>query len=192
MYKGYQYKKDKKIISSALFGIFLGVVLGSILYYIYFFLCGYDIVDFQDMGNVTALNEKGVVNLTIYIVKKRIILLFLFIFGLSICSSDFIYSVFFGGFGLFYSLFTCYYFLHYKFEGLLKAYSLLFPHFIFYFFAILIIGSFFLPENTSSGLYSQKKKKKISFQIFKIIVTIFLLVLGIYFEIHSGNLKNFF
>ncbi len=188
MYNVFHYKREKKLISSVLFGMFLGVVLGSVLYYMYLLFSGYDFFDFQEMGTLTGLREKDVMGLTIYVLKKRVILLLLFLLGLSVCPPDFVYSVFFGVLGLFYSLFTCYHFLHYKFLGLLKSYLLWFPHSIFYFLAILVMGSFFTSNDTSCGLSPKKIRWKKFGQILKIFVTIFLLFLGLYFEIHSRKI----
>ena len=172
-----------------LIGIILGCILCCVLLqsnqgYITDFLFEKEAAWFCDVSNG---------KLFFYLLKKRIVSLFLFLCLSCLFSPQSAFMIFLFLWGGYYGLFISMTMYYKNIDMIAEALLCFFPHSILYFFALLCVVNLFSSSNTYCAVEEKSKKKKIIKYFLKIFVIIFCVVTGILFEINSKIfLKSFF
>ncbi len=185
----YNVKKKKNISTvSPLFAwmrksILTGIVIGGCIYFFVLLCKNYEIHFSDSVGMADIIKQVSLKNLYFYLLRKRCYMFILF-FCLAFLF-NIKYAVLISGtiFGMYYGIVMCSFILHENLMGVLHAISYFYPHFLFYFLIILIVGGMMNRKDTSCG-YTTNHFHSVRIKYFlKIFVIILLLLLGVYLEL---------
>lgn len=174
------------------FPIFLGMVIGSVLFLI---LMTFFEVQVMDQGledyKFGAVLNLPIWNLSIYILKRRLGQLFLFVIIWTLFSypvAAFCYNLCFGGY---YGIVVCNLFIKFGWYGAGYSMACFFPHYLFYFSAICFAGIWFYRMSSKrNAAYGNVNKLQ---YLVKIFVIFFLVFMAIFWEIKfQKNILNYF
>lgn len=185
----YNVKKKKKISTvSPLFAwmrksILAGIVIGGCIYFFAILCKNYEIHFSDSVGMADIIKQVSLKNLYFYLLKKRCYMFILF-FCLAFLF-NIKYAVLISGtiFGMYYGIVMCSSILHENLMGILHAISYFYPHFLFYFLIILIVGGMMNQKDTSCGCSTNHLRSVRIKYFLKIFVIILLLLLGVYLEL---------
>lgn len=132
---------DNKTIYYTYYAAFLGMVIGSILF------LGLTISTdslFLDTG-LEDFKISGVLNLTdsrltLYILKRRVCQMILFFILTTLFSYSFAAAFYNFSFGIYFGMVLSSLFLKFAWRGLFYGFACFFPHYLFYFAVIYLIG----------------------------------------------------
>lgn len=174
--------ENKRIIYCTYISVLLGCFISSL-----FFLClvsftncnilDYGLEDYQILGLMSVPELK----ILFYIIKRRGIQLLVFALiniMLSYYAASSLYCL---TIGAYIGMVFCSMFIKFGFTGLGYGAICFFPHYIFYFLAIYLAGKWFFNQTNYKKIYYENVNKM--FFLIKIIVIIFMLILGTIWEI---------
>lgn len=169
--------------------LFVGVLLGCIVLLLSLvFECDVLFDKGLEEYSVCAVMNIPVNQMALYILKKRIIQVLIYLLMLLIFPHNLSSYMFCCTFGLYYGLVISNLIIKFGFSGLLYGMVCFFPHYLIYFYVIYLIGKW-----KSNSLRVYYRNMKFIELVVKIFVISFLLMISLVWEIKfQKNFLNYF
>lgn len=182
---------EHKLSYSTYFSIIAGVFLGSVMYLVLYhnqsFLLEYGLEDYKVSG-VLGLSEK---QLLLYILRRRIGQIILYIILVLLFSYPVITALFCFNFGIYYGVAVSSFLLKFGLKAMAYLNFCFFPHYLFYFFSLYFWGKWVcIQKNNYYSEYKNVNKFTIFVKIF--VIFIFLFIAIIWEAYFQKNILNFF
>lgn len=161
--------------------LILGLITGVLIYIIkIIFDSSNDIYFIEDKIIDLCKSLDMEYNSSLYFFNQRIIVVVAFLIVQLIFSYYFASAFFNYIFGIYYIIISVNIIIIYGFDGLILIACLFLPHFIFYYYAVCLLGKWFFCNETSyNNIY--ERFNNINFFV-KIIIIILMLLAGVLFE----------
>lgn len=182
---------NDKIINYTYYSAFIGMLIGSFLFLILLTFFDASLLDYglEDFKIISLLNI-SIRDITIYILKRRVcqILLFIILMALfSVSTASSLYNLFFG---VYFGMIMSSMFIKFAWKGLVYACFCFFPHYIIYFFLIYFIVKWSEMEGKRKIYYKNVNKLQYLVQISVIFLGVFF---AMFWEIKfQKNFLNYF
>lgn len=183
--------KNYKNIYCTYFPAFLGMLLGSLLFLVLMVFLDIQLLDrgLEDYKFGAVLNLP-VWNLAIYILKRRLGQLILYLIIWTLFAYPVAAFCFNMCFGAYYGLVLSNLFIKFGWHGIGYSVACFFPHYLFYFFAIYLSGHWFYWISSEKQI-AYKSVNKLQCLV-KIFVIFFLISVAIIWEIKfQKNILNY-
>lgn len=174
------------------FSVILGVVAGSLFFFI---VLSYNPAQIMGQGledyKISGVMDIPVVYLSLYVFKRRVGQLLLFIILMVLFSysvAAFCYCFFFGAY---YGVIICSLFVKFGINGLVYGFMCFFPHYLIYFLTVYLVGKWFYMAKDLRG-YSYRNVNNLQ-KLFKYFVIFFAVMVAIIWEVKfQKNILNYF
>lgn len=184
--------KNYKNAYCTYFSAFLGMIFGSLLFLVPMAFFDIQLLELglEDYKFGAVLNLPAW-NLVLYILKRRLGQIFLYITIWTLFAYPVAAFCFNTCFGTYYGLVLCDLFIKFGWQGIGYSMACFFPHYLFYFFAIYLSGNwFYWMTSEKNAAYGNVNKLQ---YLVKIFVIFFLIFIGIIWEIKfQKNILNYF
>lgn len=161
--------------------LLLGLITGTLIYIIKIIFDSSRDFYFIEDNIIDICNSLDVGrNSSLYFFNQRIIVAVAFLIVQLIFSYYFASAFFNYLFGIYYIIISSNIIFTYGFDGLILIACLFIPHFMFYYYAVCLLGKwFYCNEDSSRNIY--ERFNNINFFV-KIIIIILMLLAGVFFE----------
>ena len=184
--------EERRITYYTYFSVILGIITGSFLFFI---LISYNMAQIMGQGledyKISGVMDLPILYLSLYILKRRIGQLLLFVmimilFSYSVASSCYCFF-----FGAYYGIIICNLLVKFGMTGLVYGIVCFFPHYLIYFLVVYLVGKWFHTASVVK-IYSYTNVNKLQ-KLFKYFVIFFMIIIAIIWEIKfQKNILNYF
>lgn len=183
---------ERKISYFTYFSVILGVLAGSLFFLI---MAIYNPTQIMGQGledyKISGVLDLPVVYLSVYVLKRRVGQLLLFLILMILFSYSAAASCYCFFFGVYYGGVICSLLVKFGINGLIYGLVCFFPHYLIYFITICLVGKwFYMPQ--SAKIYSYNNVNKLQ-NLLKYFVIFFLIITAVIWEIKfQKNILNYF
>ena len=184
--------EERRIIYYTYFSVILGLVTGSLLFFI---LISYNPLQIMGQGledyKISGVMDLPMLYLSLYVLKRRVGQLLLFIILMILFSYSVAASCYCFLFGAYYGVIICSLLVKFGMTGLAYGIVCFFPHYLIYFFTVYLVGKWFYTVSAAK-IYSYTNVNKLQ-NLFKYFVIFFAIIIAIIWEIKfQKNILNYF
>lgn len=184
--------ESDKITYYTYYAAFFGMIVGSIFFLVITVATDVPVLEngLEDYKIASVLNLP-IWNLSLYIIKRRLCQIVLFIILVILFSYPFVSLLYNMIFGIYFGMILSSLFMKFALKGVLYSIACFFPHYILYFFVIYIIGKWFFFEDRKKNIYYRNVNKLQYF--IQISVIISAITFAVFWEIKfQKNFLNYF
>lgn len=184
--------EEHRITYYTYFSVILGVVTGSLFFFI---LLSSNPVPVMGQGledyKISGVMDLPVLYLLLYVLKRRVGQLLLFIILMVLFSYSVAASCYCFFFGAYYGVILCSLFVKFGINGLIYGFMCFFPHYFIYFLMIYLVGKWFYTASPLKN-YSYKNVNNLQ-KIIKYFVIFLAMMAAIIWEVKfQKNILNYF
>ena len=186
-----EYERNR-IAYYTYFPLVFGIVVGGILFYILLLSNGtYFLEDGLSDYKLDAVLNISVIDLIIYVLKKRFGQSLLFLIILVVCSYRIAACTYNFLFGFYYGIVVCNQLVKFGMSGMIYGIVCFLPHYLIYFLAIYLLGKWFYMDSKQK-IYQYMNGNKLQY-IVQYVVIFFLIIIALIWEIKfQKNILQYF